>query len=853
MPRFPNFQFDRFSFLLGLITATLLWWIFSKFRPMLPQYWAMVKKYIQDVNQQNLAGAEQTLRRSIIRRSQRLHLASPLFALNEVLINPKLIAPPPSFDPGSQSYGSTIATQTLPYIPDWPELLSPLGASTLSPLEAMSLGSHIAIIGQPGTGKSVALAHLASQLARGDAETGELKNALPLLLHIADLDLSDFATKDPIQTLVKAVTSQINIVAQPQVTRHVNIVLREKIRKPILLLDGLDELPREELKNSTAFLKALLEKLPELQVITTASSEHLDGLIMLGFYPLGIAAWSHNERVEFIQRWGDLWNAQILPEAKKHVSTIQSIDPLLINNWLFSELSLETPLELTLKAWSAYAGDLNGSSLLSLLDTYLSRYIPSKSLLPALDILGHRFVRLTKWWMDIDEMEQVLSSYQMPEALATGEESEAEKAESAKKTQSRKKKSDRDAIVTQGEKIISALSNNGVVSQHSNNRVRFINPILTGYLASTRISPETPPEETSAMIQEIDWTTNSQTLRFAAACSSNPAWFGQILQDINPPFYKNLLIVGHWLADAPVNTEWRSNVLRSFVSLLQNDTLSIGLRARVAAAFITSRDPSTPKLFRQLLTSPSDVVRQIAVIACGALSQPQMINDILELLVDPSPLVRNAACLAISAIPGDTALSTLVEIMMQGDEDSRQAAAEALALNASEGKQVLEEISVVEDLLARRAAVFGLVQVKGEWARKLLEKIAIEDGQWVVRNAATQALDEISKPNPSIPRPLPPASENAWLLAFAGKLGMGIRPGSPATEVLLAALKSGTIEEQEAALSYLRREPSDGVVSAVYNLLYGEQEKLHEPAMVALWWILLSGFEIPSPAKFGLG
>jgi HEAT repeat protein len=84
-------------------------------------------------------------------------------------------------------------------------------------------------------------------------------------------------------------------------------------------------------------------------------------------------------------------------------------------------------------------------------------------------------------------------------------------------------------------------------------------------------------------------------------------------------------------------------------------------------------------------------------------------------------------------------------------------------------------------------------------------------------------------------------------------MGLGILPGQPATEVLLAVLKSGSVEEQIAALHYLRDQPDEGVVGAIYNLLYGNVDDVREPALHALWWMAISGAKLPSPTQFGLG
>lgn len=165
--RFPDFQFDRVSFWLGFVAATLFWWILSTIRPMLPRLREQIRQAMQAFKQRNLAGAEEYLLRETLCRAQHMHLAASLFALDEIVITPRLVAPPPRVRPdSSDSTAVPIAAQVLPYLPDWPELTCPLGAPTITLAQAIQRGSPIAIIGQPGSGKTVALAHLAAQISR---------------------------------------------------------------------------------------------------------------------------------------------------------------------------------------------------------------------------------------------------------------------------------------------------------------------------------------------------------------------------------------------------------------------------------------------------------------------------------------------------------------------------------------------------------------------------------------------------------------------------------------------------------------------------------------------------------------
>ena len=167
---------------------------------------------------------------------------------------------------------------------------------------------------------------------------------------------------------------------------------------------------------------------------------------------------------------------------------------------------------------------------------------------------------------------------------------------------------------------------------------------------------------------------------------------------------------------------------------------------------------------------------------------------------------------------------------------------------------MLRDGATMPDILIRRAAVYGLARVDAPWALDILRKIQVDDEQWIVRNAATEVLDSKALPaDPRIPRPLTPPSQTPWLIEFAGKQGVGISPGAPATDVLLTALKHGSVDERLAALPYLRRAASEGIVKELYHVMREQDPEMSEAAYQLVWELASSGMQLPDPTQFGLG
>ena len=237
-------------------------------------------------------------------------------------------------------------------------------------------------------GKTVALAGLASRLARRDPEPGLDPETLPFLIHVADLDLP--VNKDnPLNSLIELVSEKASIFDLSRIPEFVRRVFAEG--RALLLLDGTDELTPDGLKNAVEFIRTIKRTYPKTRMITTASSEYLDGLVSLNFIPFALTAWNSEQRTKFLEKWGNLWTRHVAIES--WAQTSEPVDPLLLNGWLNADAGSLTPLELTLKAWGAFAGDLRGPRPIDALESHVRRITPANTPHEALESL--RCIRCT--------------------------------------------------------------------------------------------------------------------------------------------------------------------------------------------------------------------------------------------------------------------------------------------------------------------------------------------------------------------------------------------------------------------------------------------------------------------------
>lgn len=859
MERFLR-DFDRTSFWLGFLAGFLFLWLLGRLKPLFVQLFQKIRSGITTARLTATAGAEVRLRNEALLRAQSMHLAASLFSLDEILVPPRLMVPPAPVIPGEAPPEEDIATLAVPYMPDWPEMAAMFQAPVISLAEVLEGGASVVIIGLPGSGKTIALADLASRMSRREPLPGKLEQLTPLFLHTSDFNLAAANPETPAETLIAAIKQNTALLTQARLPEYLELALQEG--RALLLLDGVDELPRSQIDEITSFLGNLKSKYPSLRMVVTASLEYYDGLVKLGCVPFAVAAWDTNLRTEFIQRWSELWTHFVDPKPEIVSDGVQDNDRLLTDAWLLGETHPMTPLELTLKAWAAHAGDQLGPSLPDAIEAFLRRMSFDKDLQPiprtreALEQMALQMVLNNSpfWTSGGVPADAPPKTGQDANVNTQGEEEEEETDETPADIRPLLQSIRKVKISP----ILPALIENGLLKTVASSRVRFSHLEICAYLAGSAISELLGLDaifNRPEWLEKPAWDIRNQTMGYFLIFSgSAPQTIERYLGCDRAPLHQHLLTAARWLQGAPVNVPWRNGVMRKLVAILQVRELAATLRGRALTAMVKSKTPGVQSMLHQMSASQDVIQRQLAALGAGlyyddTIASDKFISDGLvgdtsALLSDSDHVVRRAACLGLVAIGSRPALEAVADALLTGEDELREFAAEALANNPEEGHPTLREGTTIDDVLVRRAVVHGLLRVRQPWAVETLQKMQLEDQQWVVQNAAGHALDQLDLKDPHLPRSFPPLTETPWLIAFAGEHGLGVSPGKPAFELLLKALQEGRDEQQLAALDYLRQygdEAAAGIIHQVYQEYPGE---LRESAFNTLWHLSAAGISL---------
>ncbi len=787
------------EFLLGLVIAVIALFVLWRIRRVFAPITAEIRSWLKTILRGLRTRAIDRYQVELISRAETMHLARAVFALDEILVEPRVMTPPQPSDPGQSDELPINSLAVVPNLPDVSFLSGVYVAPSLSIPQALSNGVDLLITGEPGSGRSTALAYLAIRLANRDSSMGDLVGRIPILVHAADLALSrDKGTLERLITATQRTASPGVAALMPgYVQRHFSS------GTALLLLDGLDEMGGQDLPELTGWISAVRSEYPEVRIVAAGSASYIGELGSIGLSPVSISPWSELTVRKFLRRWAHSWERYVAPgQGKQHG---EPLDLSIINGWLAGTMRGLTPAEVTVKVWAAYAGDTRGQRTVDDFESYVARILsPTEQSQAGAVALA--------WLQGGTAVVQERS--------------------------------------IEGGVSIPSLTEAGLLLRHDAGTVSFAVPVVGAYFGARAMAREGLLDD----LVERNWDPGLKGLQYLASFGQIENAVHALMQSSSDPLQTGLLVVGRWLRQSPPSAEWRAKVLRELAKLVNDTSRPYGLRLRCVHLLAAADEETVAILFNRMLKSQTTSSRVLASLGLGGMGD----EDSVERLViaaqsDPEMLVRQAACLALGAIGSDAALEGLGQALLGGDQELRLAAAEALAVDADEGFAMLRDASQHDEIMTRRAAVFGLARVQEDWALQALNKVRVDDQEWIVRGAATELLERRTQPPWKAHLPAANPMEQQWLAQFAEKSGLALGPGRASLETLRKALDDGSIDLRVAALETLSWGVGEDLTLEMYKALDSGDDYLRDAAFEALWRLGTTGVELPDPMRFGLG
>ncbi len=832
-----------------------------------------------------LQSADNRYINDLSRLAESNHLAGRFVDLTDILVEPRFLHAPALAAPPDDDVIFDVF-RVVPNIPDHPYLMAPYNLETLS-IDDLGTGDRaLALLGRQGSGRTTALLTIALRSLgkvkfsqpvdrvqqRIDAEEAALndkqravrvkerlvieqrakerlaeergmafdgdadaqsKSTLPLFnrlmpvyVHLADVNPRDSEfgkTVDPAEPLVRAVQRKVGRVTASTLPR--NLYNRLSRGQVLLLIDGYDDLPETERPRQMAWVRALMNEYSDNFFIVTGPAVGYGALTKMGLTPVFLRPWSDMDSEQSVERWAEAWptiaGSRRAPAAKPDTTAIQRAKT--------SKRAL-SPFDLTLKTWANFANDaeLPGSEgwLRALLGRYLADEQAFGLILP--QIIQAAILQLDEGYFTLKQLEALAANQPAPSANEATSEPDNTDDESEAPAKKGQKKTEKEPTSAQG-KILTMLRKSGLVIRYFGGRHQFRHSFITAYLGSLMLKekPELIVEKSknSAWQQAIAYTALHTPIDEAVrARLLAPA---DVLQN-------NALEIAYWLPYVAADAPWRTGYIKHLGNLLLAPAQYPLARERATAALVATRDRNTLSIFRQAGRSGNAHLRRLACLGMGAIGDTEMVADLAKLLQDTDGDVQLAAGLALGAIRTEDALNVLVEAFTEGSEQLRRAAAETFADIPEEGYPVLYDAINDEEMMLRRAAVYGLRRIKSGWALIAIYRAFLEDEQWYVRSAAQMAFQELQFGNDRGPRSYPPAESLSWLNQWAAQRGENVPPGEGANQMLLRAMQEGELDVRVFAAANLGQLGLASNTRPLYAALRDRQAEVREAAHRAL-------------------
>jgi len=821
-----SWQFESISFWIGFLLAALLGFVLYRLRGRISTFReAMGESYRTAVEALTTTSA-QGYRNDLMQWAQSAHMTSHLFALEEILLPPRLMIHPPPLDP--EQPPEYDAPALFPFTPDWPQLAIAYGAANIPAQQLLTLKSHTLLVGLPGSGKTTVLAALILEWLRKSAQTGAPAAEIPRALFYANAhDLAlPASSKDAIQPLAAAVQYFAASLSASQIPSYIKGSLRAE--GSVVLLDAVDELTFDEQDAVREWVREFLAQFPKTRLIVTVAPEEAAYWRPMGFAIAAPAPWLPADHRRFMEQWGARWQEVIVSDRK----SAEKPDPALLIGWISRQTFSLSPLDITLRTWAAFSGDLQGTIAASDQQAYLSRHLPGAAE-EAMAQAARAMIVDNNSTLTRKQVESALALAwpHSEQSLPPVEDFFDDMIECG---MLRRRPAGR---VSFGHLTIAARLAAGAAAKESN---------LNAFFANTRSPLSTLAAQ--AMAAQTDIST------LVSAVLTSPIHRSDVEESAGgaqmPPIVEDgwkLLRVASWLRDAPPTAGWRVEVFRRLMKLVRTASQPFPLRARALCAFLNSRDPSVSQLFRQILAAEdADLESKIlAALGLGAMSDQSAIELLSKQMETDSRELRWAGALALGHIATHAAIDTLGQVLLQGDDDLRRAVAEALSLDPIEGHGILREAIQDAELLVRRAAVFGLARTGQAWALEILERVQVEDGQWAVKSAAAQAVERLHGETDN-PLPVPPPIHNMpWLIAFATERKTGLAPGLPAMAMLQRVIREGEPRQRAAAVEAIGMLGDRDFIQDICMGLSDNENSVRSMAFEALWALRTRHEEAP--------
>ncbi|MFQ5436247.1 MAG: HEAT repeat domain-containing protein, partial [Anaerolineae bacterium] len=366
-----------------------------------------------------------------------------------------------------------------------------------------------------------------------------------------------------------------------------------------------------------------------------------------------------------------------------------------------------------------------------------------------------------------------------------------------------------------------------------NGGISFRSGVWRDYFAANYMAKNNLHDEAAAQVGQSGW---GGALRFLVAEVGGAELADRSLKTKElSPTRDVLFQVADWLPIAPDSGDWRRQTMILLGQMARQATFARVLRLRAIAALALSAEAGIHKFLAQLLERSDPFLRQAGAAALPALVADKVIDSLAGLLEDGDARVRQTAVYALGWLNHPNAEAPLLTALVQGDDDMRRVAVTALAQRGEEGQEILREALEDDDLRVRRAAVYGLTLLEADWVEPTLTDLTRHDSEWLVRTAATEALEQARQRHKSAPWHPVPVGKQEWLLDYARQEGRNVPEGAAILPFLVQLLtEAESPKDRLAAAVCLGQLLNESAAPALETAVFDADDQVKQAAFATL-------------------
>jgi HEAT repeat protein len=757
-------KLDFASILIGLLLGCLLTLLGQRARPRFNRIWQRTRRW----SGQRLAGlrseAEARFLQATAVYTQSFHLGHAWANLADVFVPPVLYVPTPEFDPFARTdWGPAM----LPYL--WPDVAAAL-AGPLPPVitvrQLLLNGRLVLLVAPEGAGKTTLLAHIAYRCATAvpGGDDDFLVGSLPALVHLDELPLNG----EPLAEITAVLQKRSNPLTGAGLKRLLD--LKAKTGQLLLLLDGWDTSDAMRQTAVAGWLQQLLDSYPNVRVFAAARPGGYGALVTLGFTWTGLGPWQRAQVEQLANAWARRLALDYTPKPATFWRAGLSALETSLSLWHVAGRASERPA-----APPSRLSDLL-TAMLPVLAMASDRLRPNHTaVLPPLDPPLHLLWSALAWRM-AQTGRLSLSKEELAATIAAVKEPEG----------------------GPGRGWLQNVTPGSLFIVRAGEGVSFLSPVWRDYLAALYLACHLPAEEGAAQamahLTDPHW---AGVLRFYVGQQGATTLAAALLAEKDTSLTRDRLFqVASWLPEAPDSGEWRRQILILLGQISRQATFPQVLRQRAMAGLVQTGESGVFQFVQQLLERSDVFLRQAGTAALPLLGMRRALPLLLSLLKDPDERVRVTAVYALFALNHPDVEQTLLAALIGEDEVVSWAAARGFAAQGAAGWEILQEALADDDVRVRRAAIQGLLSLDAPWVEPLLLRVERQDKEWLVRSAATVALEERRGRDQTNPWLMTRPEKQPWLVDYVAQSGRPL----PKRGALLPFLVQLLTESERPAL-----------------------------------------------------